>query len=136
MLDVPIMGTNAPREHQRVIRKLIAGLDRLYVLGDVPYEPFPETMLDEGRTSPTPDVLLYDAVSDTDVVMIEISTTKGVNGDFKKVSELVDYYGIKEGFVYNYKTYEWRKYKLGVGEITQNPSFCDSIGYDLNEFLK
>ena len=136
MLEVPIMGTNAPREHQRVIRKLIAGLDRLYVLGDVPYEPFPETMLDEGRTSPTPDVLLYDAVSDTDVVMIEISTTKGVNGDFKKVSELVDYYGIKEGFVYNYKTYKWRKYKLGEGEITKNPSFCDSIGYDLNEFLK
>ncbi|TAE38020.1 MAG: hypothetical protein EAZ70_00915 [Runella slithyformis] len=136
MLDIQIMGTNAPREHQRVIRKLIAGLDRLYVLGNIPYEPFPETMLDEGKTSPTPDVILYDSVSDKDVVMIEISTTKGVNGDFKKVSDLVEYYGIQEGFVFNYKTNAWRKYKLGEGEITENPSFCDSIGYDLNDFLK
>jgi hypothetical protein len=136
MLDIQIIGTNAPREHQRVIRKLIAGLDRLYVLGNIPYEPFPETMLDEGKTSPTPDVILYDSVSDKDVVMIEISTTKGVNGDFKKVSDLVEYYGIQEGFVFNYKTNAWRKYKLGEGEITKNPSFCDSIGYDLNDFLK
>lgn len=136
MLDLPIMGTNAPREHQRVIRKLIAGLDRLYVLGTIPYEPFPETMLDEGKTSPTPDVILYDAVSDTDVVMIEISTTKGFNGDFKKVAELAEYYNLQEGFVYNYKTGIWKKYKKGIGQINEKPSFCDSIGYDLNDFLK
>jgi hypothetical protein len=136
MLDLPIMGTNAPREHQRVIRKLIAGLDKLYILGSIPYEPFPETMLDEGKTSPTPDVILYDAVTDKDVVMVEISTTKGFNGDFNKVSELVEYYQLSEGFVYNYIKQQWRKYKRGVGEITENPSFCDSIGYDLNEFLK
>lgn len=119
-----------------MIRKLIAGLDRLYVTGNIRYEPFPETMLDEGRTSPTLDVISYDAVSDTDLIMIEISTTKGFNGDFKKVSELVEYYNVHEGFVSNYKTSAWRKYKLGIGEITDNPSFCDSIGYDLNYFLK
>lgn len=136
MLDLPIMGTNAPREHQRVIRKLIVGLDKLYILGSIPYEPFPETMLDEGKTSPTPDVILYDAVTDKDVVMVEISTTKGFSGDFNKVSELVEYYQLSEGFVYNYIKQQWRKYKRGVGEITENPSFCDSIGYDLNEFLK
>jgi hypothetical protein len=136
MLDLPIMGTNAPREHQRVIRKLISGLDKLYVLGAIQYEPFPETMLDEGKTSPTPDVILYDSVSDTDVVLIEVSTTKGFNGDFKKVAELTEYYNLKEGFVYNYKTNAWKKYKQGIGQVTENPSFCDTIGFDLNDFLK
>jgi hypothetical protein len=45
-------------------------------------------------------------------------------------------YEIEEGFVYNYEKNIWLKYKNGSGEITNNPSFCDSIGYDLNEFLK
>jgi len=64
--------------------------------------------------------------------MVEVSTSKGL----KKVKELVEYYQLEEGFVYNYKTGQWYKYKRDTGEISKNPSFCDSIGYDLNDFLK
>ncbi|MEI7583385.1 hypothetical protein [Runella sp.] len=137
MLDIPIyMGVNAPLEHQRVIRKLIWQLSNLYESGKIPYEPFPEAMIDDANSSPTPDVLLQDNVLDKFVVIIEISGTKGFKNDFRKTSELVENYEVNEGFVYDYKQFRWRKYKLGVGEITANPSFCDSIGYDLNDFLK
>ncbi len=136
MLDVPVMGTNAPKEHQRVIRKLTTGLDKLYMAGDIAFEPFPETMIDESKTSATPDVLLFDAVSEQNIMFVEVTIPVSENFDFKKVIEVAEKYQIPEGFVYNYRTYKWRKYKLGEGEITENPSFCDSIGYDLNEFLK
>jgi hypothetical protein len=108
----------------------------LYESGKIPYEPFPEAMIDDANSSPTPDVLLQDNVLDKFVVIIEISGTKGFKNDFRKTSELVENYEVNEGFVYDYKQFRWRKYKLGVGEITANPSFCDSIGYDLNDFLK
>lgn len=137
MLDLPaFMGVNAPIEHQRTIRKLIWHLSNLYEYGKIPYEPFPETMIDDANSSPTPDVLLQDNVLDRFVVIIEISGTKGFKNDFKKIAELVDMYEIDEGFVYDYKQYAWRKYKLGIGEIIEHPSFCDTIGYDLNDFLK
>ena len=136
MLDVPIMGTNAPKEHQRVIARLTHGLYDLYLKGHVKYEPLPETMIDESKTSATPDVLLFDSVSEKNVMFVEVTIPVSESFDFKKVIEVAEKYQIPEGFVYNYKTYKWRKYKLGEGEITANPSFCDSIGYDLNEFLK
>jgi hypothetical protein len=44
-------------------------------------------------------------------------------------------YSVDEGFVFNYSAGTWRKYRLDVGEVTQNPSFSDIIGLDLNEFL-
>jgi len=136
MLDVPIMRTNAPKEHQRVIRKLTTGLDFLYISGSISYEPFPETMIDESKTSATPDVLLFDSVSEKNVMFVEVTIPASGNDDFEKVAEIVKRYQIQEGFTYNYKTYKWRKYKLNIGEITKNQSFCDSIGYDLNDFLK
>ncbi len=136
MLDIPVMGVNAPKEHQRVIRRLTTALDNLYISGEVKYEPFPETMVDESKTSATPDVLLYDNVTETNIVTIEITIPVSEKDDFKKTGELCEKYNIEEGFTYNYRTHNWRKYKLGIGEVTESPSFCDSIGYDLNNFLK
>ena len=49
---------------------------------------------------------------------------------------LVEEYDVPEGFAYNYLTGNWRKYSREKGEIFDNPSFCESIGYDLNLFVK
>ena len=135
MLDVQIMGTNAPKEHQRIIRKLTTGLDNLYISGQINYEPFPETMIDASVTSATPDILLYDNVLHRNVIIIEIAAD-GWRKDFRKVIELVNDYEVSEGFVYNYINKRWLKYNGTTGEVLENPSFCDSIGYDLNDFLK
>jgi hypothetical protein len=138
MLDYPIqfMGVNAPREHQRIISRLVRGLGNLYFTGKIPYEVLPETMIDEGKTSPTPDIILADNESDRDVAIIEITTTKGEIDDFEKVIKLVKTYRLKEGFTYNYRNGNWKKYSSFDGEVTENPSFCDAIGYDLNDFVK
>jgi len=138
MLDNPIqfMGVNAPREHQRVITKLVAGLYWLYNQGNIILEPLAEAMINEGESSPTPDVILLDNILDEIKVIIEISSTTGFKKDFNKIIELIDEYEVEEGFVYDYKKENWRKYKLGVGEIVGNSSFCDAIGYDLNDFVK
>lgn len=137
MLDNTIfMGVNAPKPHQRVIGKLMTALGQLfYREGKIPYEPFTETMIDEGKTSPTPDILLFDNHSAQNKVIIEVSTSAGVRKDFDKLVELMHDYEVPEGFVFNYNTRIWRKYRLGVGEVQDSPSFCETIGYDLNEFL-
>ena len=93
-------------------------------------------MINEGESSPTRDVILLDNVLDEIKVIIEISSTTGFKKDFNKIIELIDEYEVEEGFVYDYKKEKWRKYKLGVGEIVDNSSFCDAIGYDLNDFVK
>jgi hypothetical protein len=138
MLDYPIqfMGVNATREHQRLITKLSAGLYWLFMNGSIKLEPIAEVMLDDTATSPTPDVILTDNVLDKDVVLIEIMGKKAFKSDFSKVQKLVDEYELEEGFAYNYQQKVWKKYKRNIGEITEKPSFCDSIGYDLNEFVK
>jgi Uma2 family endonuclease len=137
MLDIPVyMGVNAPREHQRVITKLSAQLYWLFIKGEVSFEPLVEAMINESESSPTPDVMLLDNVLDEIKVIIEVTSTTGVKKDFNKIAELMLDYEIEEGFTYDYKKSLWRKYKNGVGEILENPSFCDTIGYDLNDFVK
>lgn len=136
MLEIlPFMGINAPKEHQRVIAKLTARLYGLYENGLISYEPFPEVMIDESKTSPTPDVLLYDNTLFRNLVIIEVAAA-GFRKDFEKTVHLVDEYDVSEGFAYNYLNGQWRKYSREKGEIFDNPSFCDSIGYDLNPFVK
>jgi Putative restriction endonuclease len=133
-----IMGTNAPKSHQRIITNLAAELVFLYKKQrTITLEPLSETMLDEGQTSPTPDIILYDNVREETPVIIEITHTNGVKNDLQKVRRLIEEteYGINEGFVYNYKRNEWHKYKRGVGDITENPSFCDAINLDLATLL-
>ena len=137
MLDEPIiMGVNAPKEHQKIIRKLAMALGLLYDTGQILYEPYPETMVDASKSSPTPDILLFDNESEKNIALIEVTIPASEDNDFEKTAILVEKYKMAEGFIYNYRKNNWRKYKLGEGEITENPSFCDSIGYDLNEFLK
>jgi hypothetical protein len=137
MLDYPIqfMGVNAPKEHQRVIAKLVRSLYRLYDEGKIAYEPLPETMIDAAKTSPTPDVLLYDNVLNRNVIIIEVAAD-GWKKDFRKVIELVEDYDLEEGFVYNYIQKEWLKYSNKNKVISEKTSFCDAIGQDLNDFVK
>ncbi len=133
-----LMGTNAPKPHQRVISRLLAQLGyQYYIVGSLALEPLPETMLDESQTSATPDIILYDNILEETPVIIEITHTNGVKNDIQKVRQLIDEteYGIKEGFVYNYKKNEWHKYKRGVGDITDDPSFCEAINLDLATLL-
>lgn len=134
-----IMGTNATRDHQRVIRRLIVGLANLYDQHLIKLEPLSETMLDEDKTSATPDVILLDNQTEQTIVIIEVAKTSGAKSDFKKIIKLIDSdeydYGVEEGFVYNYKTNEWLKYQKGFGEIKENPSYCKAINYDLAKFV-
>lgn len=132
-----LMGVNAPKQHQRVIRRIIANLDRLFEHGDITVEPFPETMLNEGESSPVPDILLYDNVVSETPVIIEINHAAGVKNDLKKLRTLIEEteYGIQEGFVYDYKRNQWHKYKRGVGDIFDQPSFCETINLDLATLL-
>ncbi len=93
-------------------------------------------MINESESSPTSDVMLLDNVLDELKVIIEIISTTGVKKDFNKIATLMLDYDIEEGFTYDYKKFSWRKYKNGVGEVIENPSFCDAIEYDLNDFVK
>lgn len=132
------MGTNAPKPHQRIITNLAAELVFLYKKQKViSLEPFVETMLNEAETSPTPDILLYDNELDETPVIIEINHTAGVKLDLKKIQRLIDEqdYGIREGFVYDYKRNAWHKYTLGQGFEIENPSFCEAIKLDLATLL-
>lgn len=131
------MGINAPKAHQRIIRKLTKSLAILFDDGKISLEPFPETMIDESKTSVVPDVLLFDNEKEQTLVVIEVTHSTGVADDFDKVVYLIEErnYGVVEGFVYNYKTGQWFKYKKGEGAIAERPSFCQTIGYDLNELL-
>ncbi|MCC6459852.1 MAG: hypothetical protein IT260_05260 [Saprospiraceae bacterium] len=131
------MGVNAPKIHQRIIGKLMMRLGILYhIEKQIPYEPFPETMIDEGQTSPTPDILLFDNVRKQNQVIIEVSGNTGARRDFEKVKQLVQEYTVPEGFVYNYDTGAWLKYRLHQGEDSETPSFSDLIGLDLADLLR
>ena len=98
-------GSNAPLLHQRTIARLTAKLYPHYEAGTIQYEPIPEMMVGE-YNSPTPDVILFDHATEQAHVIIEVTHTKGVKTDLRKVIRLMeeDDYGILEGFVFNYKT--------------------------------
>lgn len=133
-----IMGTNAPKPHQRIIGRLMIELGILYYKqGSIHLEPMPETMLNEDQTSPTPDTILFDNVLAKTPVIIEVTHTTGVTGDCKKIRRLIDEddYGIEEGFVYDYKANEWHKYYRDKGDLSDNPSLCEAINLDLAPLL-
>jgi hypothetical protein len=136
--EVKSMRINAPIEHQRVIAKLMTRLGTMYYdLKTISLEPLPETMLDETKNSPVPDLMLCDHTNDTVPVIIEITRTRTVNADMKKLRDLITEgdYGIVEGFVYDYKKNEWHKYKKGIGEVSERPSYCDTLHLDLATLL-
>jgi hypothetical protein len=136
--EAKIMGINAPRSHQRLIMQISGELYYLYKKQKtIALEPLPETMVDEDKTSPTPDIILSDNALYTTPVIIEITRTRSVKADFKKVKALIhaDDYGIVEGFVYDYNLNTWYKYHRDKGDITDNPSFCEAINLDLATLL-
>lgn len=131
-------GVWAPIDHQRVISLLTMGLGVLYHREKrIRLEPLPETMLDEGKASQVPDVLLRNNETAQTPVIIEVCHTNGLRGDLRKVIQLIDddLYGIREGFVYDYRTYEWLRYRFGDGGLTTPTSFSDVLQLDLNAFL-
>lgn len=133
-----IVGINAPKDHQRAISKINTGLANLYYFeGKIKLEPLPETMIDEGQTSPVPDIMLYDNEQFVTPVIIEVSHPAGVRNDLKKVRRLIEEeeFGTIEGFVFDYINRKWRKYRKGIGEILENPSYSEVLGLDLQEVM-
>ena len=131
------MGVNAPLIHQQVISRIHVGLGVLYYYQkSIPYEPLTETMLGE-ESNPTPDLLLYDHETEQTRIIIEICGVRGAKADLKKIIDLTEsgLYGILEGFVYNYKTQEWFRYRPGSGSLTETTAYSDVLKLDLNQFL-
>lgn len=125
-----------PRLHQRIITHLIHGLAQLFKNGQSKLFPYPETMIDEGQTSPVPDVMLVDTSSDLTQVIIEITHTQGVKKDIEKLKMLMRDYGVPEGFVFDYKRSEWHHFQLMDGNFSEDKSaFCHAIGFDLDDLL-
>lgn len=129
-----IMGINAPKEHQAIITQLIHGLADLYIKDKTNLFPYPETMIDEGQTSPAPDILLYDHHQDRTVALIEVTHSSGVKKDCAKVLSLLRDYDVQEGFVYDYKKNTWYQLDKLSGETTES-SFSQVLQLDLNKFL-
>ena len=125
----------ASREHQAVITKLMYGLTSLYLKAKTKLFPYPETMIDEGQTSPVPDVMLVDTDTDLKKTIIEITHTQGVKKDIQKLLALMNDYDVQEGFVYDYKQGIWYKFDLRKGNVAEKSSFCDAVNADLNDYL-
>ena len=102
------LGVWAPADHQRIIAKLTVGLGILYYREKtIRLEPLPETMLDDAKASLVPDLSLVDNESSETPIIIEVCKTASLKSDLRKVIQLIDddIYGIREGFVFNYKTH-------------------------------
>lgn len=124
--------------HQRAIKKLLFGLEALYVAGKIALEPLPETDIDPGNPeSKCPDLILQDEEKDTVPVIIEIATNRGWKTDFTKLRRLMDEteYGIEEGFVLNFEKGGWHKYSKSTGVVKDKPSWSDVLEVDLSRFL-
>ena len=131
-------GIWAPIGHQRIISLLTIGLGVLYHREKaITLEPLPETMLDEGKASQAPDVSLRDNQASQTPIIIEVCHTNGLKGDLRKVIQLIDEdnYGIREGFIYDYRTCKWLRYRFGDGGLTTESSFSEILQVDLNQFL-
>ncbi len=129
------MGINAPRAHQAVITRLIYGLTDLYLDKKTTLFPYPETMINEGETSPVPDVMLVDPATDLVKMLIEINHTQGIAKDVQKVKKLMEEYAVPEGFTYDYKLKKWLKLQLNDLANPTPSSFSDLIQADLQTFL-
>ena len=130
-----IMGINAPRIHQEIIARLIYALSPLYFTGQSTLFPYPETMIDEGQTSPVPDIMLVNRKTDLTQVIIEITHTQGVKKDSRKLVELIREYDVPEGFVYDYKQQVWYRFTQAQSEAV-NDSYCEALGQDLAGLLE
>ena len=134
--NIIIMEINAPKEHQAVITRLIHGLADLYIKDKTQLFPYPETMIDEGQTSPAPDILLYDHRIEKTAVIIEVAHSSGAKKDCSKVQNLMVDYDVEEGFVYDYKLNKW--YTIGKTDADRKDgqSFCKTLNLDLASLIK
>ncbi|WP_461068212.1 hypothetical protein [Spirosoma horti] len=131
-------GTNSPLDHQRVISKLTVGLGILfYRERAILLEPLPETPLGEGPGHQVPDVLLFDNEAQLTRIIIEVAQPRTSGHDLKKIIRLIeeDDYGILEGFVYNYKSREWFRYRKGDGGVATPSSVSDLMGVDMGPMV-
>ncbi|MBD2704001.1 hypothetical protein IC229_25375 [Spirosoma sp. BT702] len=131
-------GTNSPLDHQRVISKLTVELGVLfYHKQAITLEPLPETPLGEGPGHQVSDVLLFDNEAQLSRIVIEITHPRTAKRDLTKIIRLIedDDYGILEGFVYNYYTHEWFRYRKGDGGVATASSFSELMGVDLGPML-
>jgi hypothetical protein len=132
------MGINAPKAHQRIIGKLMTRLGHLfYNIHQISLEPLPETQIDEGQSSPVPDIQLYNNETFQTPIIIEVCHPNGVNNDLKKIIKLIDAndFGIVEGFIYDYERGLWSKYQKGIGRVFEKPSFSAILNMDLATLL-
>lgn len=121
-----------------VISKLTIELGILYYREkSISLIPLPETSLNEGPGHAVPDVMLYDDVAEDTKVIIEVCLTNGVRNDLRKVIRLIedDDYGILEGFVYNYKTREWLRYRKGDGGAATASSYSEVMQVEMGGFV-
>lgn len=131
-------GTNSPMDHQLVISKLTTELGILhYHRRTLPLVPLPETPLAEGPGQAVPDLILYDPVAEETRVIIEICQNNGQRNDIRKIIHLIEDndYGILEGFVYNYRTHQWHRYRKGDGGMATESSQSAVLNLDLNALL-
>lgn len=131
-------GTNSPLDHQRTISKLTMELGILYYhKKTITLEPLPETALGEGPGYPVPDIILFDNETQETRIIIEVTISRSQKSDLRKIIQLIDHdeYGITEGFVYNYRTHEWLRYRKGEGGLATESSFSDVLGINLGGFV-
>lgn len=137
-------GTNLPYDHQRIISKLTVELGVLYYHKQtLPFIPLPETPLAEGPGYPVPDLILYEEKAEQTRVIIEVCNNRSVNSDLRKVIRLIeeDDFGIQEGFVFNYKTGEWLRYRKGDGAVRRSgvataSSFSEVMDVEMGEMVR
>jgi hypothetical protein len=132
------MGHLATIQHQRAIKKLVFGLEKLFQNGQISYEPLPETDIDPGNPeSKCPDLILQDNQNQTVPIIIEVATHRGWRTDYSKLRRLMDEteYGILEGFVFNFQTGEWHKYAKNAVQTEGVSSWSDVLKIDLNTLL-
>ena len=128
-----------PRIHRRIISKLNSESRWLYQKDKlINLEPLPETMINESEASPTPDLILIGPDTEFIRVVIEVCHTIGLKNDIRKVIKMLDneLYDIREGFIYDYKTEKWYRYKANTRGLVEESSHSDELGLDLDLFLK
>lgn len=131
-------GTNSPIAHQIIISKLTIELGILYYHKKmIQLMPLPETPLGEGPGHQVPDVCLYDNQAEQTKIIIEVAQPRSADRDVYKIINLIenDYYGIEEGFVYNYHTGEWIRYRKGDGGAATASSYSELLGVDLGPMV-
>ncbi|WP_018618511.1 hypothetical protein [Spirosoma luteum] len=106
-------GSNAPLIHQHTIARLTAKLYPYFEPGMIPFEPIPEMMVGE-YNSPTPDVILSDYTTGQAHISIEVTQTKGVKADLRKIIN-------------------WPCF--GDGGLSIESSFSERLQLDLNALL-